>query len=385
MTTESIPRFSVRELNTAIGNLLERGFAPRFLLEATVSKPQIKKGHLWLTLTDGEASVSSVVWASKLKQLEYKPNDGDGVLIVGKLNFWTTRAALNVQVLDIKPNLSTVLRQFEIVKDLLLHEGLINETRKKALPQQPNAIGILTSVPSSALADMLKTAGERWPLTKIFVIPIPVQGNVSQQIKRKLLLLNDQYRKLNIEAIVIARGGGNREDLILFDDEQLCRTIANLPIPVITGIGHEDDLTVADLVADERAATPTAAIVKLLPSRESAKSDLRQLRTRLNENCNWIVKKERHRLEELITKLKINSPRNLVEKKRIKLNDKSNLLEAHSPQRWLNRGFSIVKNELGNSITSIEDISIPELLRIKVTDGEVKVETKSISQQGESK
>ena len=97
MSVDRLPTYSVAELNTAIGSLLERGFAPRFLLEATVSRPQLKKGHLWLTLTDGAASISGVVWASKLAQLSYQPKDGDGVTVVGKLNFWAARASLTVQ------------------------------------------------------------------------------------------------------------------------------------------------------------------------------------------------------------------------------------------------------------------------------------------------
>ena len=118
MSVDRLPTYSVAELNTAIGSLLERGFAPRFLLEATVSRPQLKKGHLWLTLTDGSASISGVVWASKLAQLSYQPKDGDGVTVVGKLNFWAARASLTVQALDIRPSLGTVLRDFERVRQL---------------------------------------------------------------------------------------------------------------------------------------------------------------------------------------------------------------------------------------------------------------------------
>ena len=126
MSADRIPTYSVGELNTAIGSLLERGFAPRFLLEATVSRPQVKKGHLWLTLTDGTASVSGVVWASRLSQLSYRPTDGDGVTVVGKLNFWAARASITVQALDIRPSLSTVLRQFEQVRQRLEEQGVIN-------------------------------------------------------------------------------------------------------------------------------------------------------------------------------------------------------------------------------------------------------------------
>ena len=154
MIADPIPTYSVCELNTAIGSLLERGFAPRFLVECSVSKPQLKKGHLWLTLTDGDASISGVVWASRLKQLSYRPADGDGVTVVGKLNFWAARASLNVQVLDIRPSLTTVLREFERVRALLLEEGLLEAERKRALPRRPQVIAILTSVPSSALADI---------------------------------------------------------------------------------------------------------------------------------------------------------------------------------------------------------------------------------------
>ena len=165
MTLEALPNYSVRELNEAIGSLLARGFAPRFLLNASVSKSQLKKGHLWLTVTDGEASISAVVWASVLSKLAFKPQEGDGVIIVGKLNFWETRASLVVQVWDIRPSMSTVLRQFEVVKALFLKEGLIDAARKRVLPKYPRSIAIMTSVPSSALADMLRTAKERWPIT----------------------------------------------------------------------------------------------------------------------------------------------------------------------------------------------------------------------------
>ena len=110
LNADPIPTYSVGELNAAIGSLLERGFAPRFLVDASVSRPQLKKGHLWLTLTDGDASISAVVWASRRQQLSYQPKDGDGVTVVGKLNFWEARANLTVQALDIRPSLATVLR-----------------------------------------------------------------------------------------------------------------------------------------------------------------------------------------------------------------------------------------------------------------------------------
>ena len=226
MITEALPKYSVSELNAAIGKLLERGFAPRFILEASVVKPQLKKGHLWLSLNDDNASINAVIWSSRLQKIKYKPAEGDGVIVVGKLNFWETRSTLSIQILDIRPSLSTVLRKFEVVSEILRREGLIDENRKRSLPQYPNSIAVLTSVPSSALADILRTAKESWPLTTLFVVPIPVQGSVANQIKESLHLLASKCLQIRLDAVLIARGGGSREDLMVFDDEELCRAIA---------------------------------------------------------------------------------------------------------------------------------------------------------------
>ena len=145
-------------------------------------KRQLKKGHLWLNLTDGSASISGVVWASKLAQLSYQPKDSDSVTVMGKLNFWAAPASLTVQALDIRPSLSTVLRDIERVRQLLKQEGLIDPSRQRALPSQPASIALLTSVPSSALADMLRTAAERWPMTQLIVVPIPVPRNPAPEL-----------------------------------------------------------------------------------------------------------------------------------------------------------------------------------------------------------
>ncbi|KZR78597.1 exodeoxyribonuclease VII large subunit [Prochlorococcus marinus] len=381
MTAESLPNYSVRDLNAAIGTLLERGFAPRFLVEASVSKPQIKKGHLWLTLTDGNASITAVAWASKLQQLTYRPAEGDGVTVVGKLNFWATRASLAVQVIDMRPSLSTVLRQFEIVKARLLKEGIIDESKRKALPKYPEVIAILTSVPSSALADMLRTAKERWPLTQLLIIPIPVQGGVAKQIQSVLRSLANQHDELGIAAIVLARGGGSREDLMVFDDEDLCRDLASFPIPVVTGLGHEDDQTVADLVADHRAATPTAAMVALLPSRESAQNVLMQRRHRLKDHCNWLIRKERERLLVRGKALECQQPLKQIELQRIHLSQKHQLLQALSPELWLMRGFAIVKHKQGKTLRSVGDVSLLDNLTIQLSDGQINATTEAINQQ----
>ena len=378
MSAESLPTYSVRELNNAIGVLLERGFAPRFVIQATASRPQVKKGHLWLTLSDGEASITAVAWASKLKQLDFVPADGDGVTVIGKLNFWSARASLAVQVLDIRPSLSTVLRRFETVKAQLLEEGLIDPSRRRKLPDYPKRLAVLTSVPSSALADMLRTAQDRWPLSDLLVVPIPVQGEVAPIICRVLSRLAELHDQLGLDAIVIARGGGSREDLIVFDDADVCRTLANFPIPVVTGLGHEDDLTVADLVADHRAATPTAAMVTLMPSKESAQQTINQRRTRLSEYKRWRLEQANSRLKERHVQLHAVRPAVALDRRRNQWTQRQQLLRALSPQRWLNRGFAMLHTTNGQPVQSIDDISLNEQVQIRLKDGVVQAITETI-------
>ena len=382
MSADRIPTFSVAELTSAIGNLLERGFAPRFLVEATVSRPQLKKGHLWMSLGDGNASISAVVWASQLRQLRYRPKDGDGVTVVGKLNFWAARASLTVQVLDVRPSLTTVLREFERVRQLLEDENIIQPARARRLPQRPQTIAVLTSVPSSALADMLRTARERWPLTRLLVVPIPVQGPVDDRIRTVMNHLAEQSGALGLDAMVLARGGGSREDLAVFDSEELCRDLARFPVPVVTGLGHEDDLTVADLVADHRAATPTAAIVALLPDRQAAVQALIQRRQRLRDWLQTRLVREQQKLMERRQALKLPSPQIRIQQLRQNLEQKRTLLRALSPERWLQRGLALVRNtETGEAVISSQQVRLGDRLELQLKDGVLQTRVDQVEQE----
>jgi exodeoxyribonuclease VII large subunit len=371
----------VAELNGAVASLLERGFAPRFLLDATVSRPQLKKGHLWMTLVDDRASISAVVWASQLGKLSFVPEDGDGVVVVGKLNFWSSRASLCVQALDIRPSLSSVLRQFEQVRERLAGEGLLDPARKRPLPPFPRRIALLTSRPSSALADMLRTARERWPATGLLVVPIPVQGPVQVEICRALHQLGRQVEALGIEAVVIARGGGSREDLAVFDDEEVARSLAACPVPVVSGIGHEDDTTIADLVADLRAATPTAAMVALLPDRHATLQGLRQQTGHLRQLVQWRLQAEVQRLGRERERLRDLHPHGLLASRRQGLLQAQHLLQALSPEHQLARGFSLLRSPDGTLVRSIRQLHVGSPVITQLSDGRVDAVVSDIQAQ----
>ena len=378
MIANAIPSYSVKELNSAVGSLLERGFAPRFLVQGSASRPQVKKGHLWMNLTDGEATITVVCWASRLNQLDYVPADGDGITVVGKLNFWAARASLAVQAIDIRPSLSTVERRFEAVKAMLTAEGLIDPTTRRPLPLIPKRIALLTSVPSSALADMLRTARERWPLAELLVVPIPVQGAVAPQICAVLEKINQAQSQLKLDGLVLARGGGSREDLMVFDDEQVCRAVAAFCCPVVTGLGHEDDLTVADLVADHRAATPTAAIVSLFPNRVPALQTVRQQRLQLVQQQQWRFNRERERLQQKHQLLQNVHPKTVLQRSRLQLRQRQQLLKALSPDRWLSRGFAKVMQMDGTVLESVSEANPSDDLIIHVRDGKISVTVQSV-------
>ena len=362
-------RYTVATLNEAIATLLGRGFAPRFLVEATASRPQLKKGHLWLTLTDGDATVPAVIWASQLRKLAFVPEDGDGVTVVGKLNFWTARAALSVQILDVRPSLTAVMRRFETVRARLAPEGLFDQDRKRPLPAWPTRIALLTSVPSSALADMLRTVRERWPLTRLLVVPVPVQGAVEGRLCEAIERLAAQVEPLGLEALVVARGGGSREDLALFDGEALARCLAAFPRPVVCGLGHEDDTTIADLVADYRAATPTAALVALLPDQVAERGGLRRLRDHLRQVLAWRLQTLRRQLGQQRDRLALLHPRGRLEVERRRLAHQRQLLRALSPRHVLERGFALLRDAEGRVVRSIQAVRPGDTVSLRLMDG----------------
>jgi len=376
--SEILPRFTVAGLNQAIGSLLERGFAPRFLVDATVSRPQLKKGHLWLTLTDGEASISAVIWASQLRKLSFLPEEGDGVVVVGKLNFWATRASLSLQILDLRPSITAVLRQFERVHSVLAPEGLFDPERKRPLPAWPRRIALLTSVPSSALADMLRTAQERWPATAVLVVPIPVQGAVEGRILTAIEALSRQAKGLGVDALVLARGGGSREDLTVFDGEALARALADCPVPVVCGLGHEDDTTIADLVADYRAATPTAALVALLPDRTAALQALDQRRKHLVEVVRLRLQAGRQHLARQRETLLTLHPTHLLQQQRQWLSQHERLLRALSPHHLLERGFSLLRDGNNQLVRSIGALKQGDAIVVQLVDGLVRAKVEGL-------
>lgn len=216
---------------------------------------------------------------------------------------------------------------------------------------------------------MLRTAAERWPATRLVVVPIPVQGVVEARICAALDGLLAQAELLGLEAIVLARGGGSREDLAVFDGESLARLLAECPLPVVTGLGHEDDTTIADLVADYRAATPTAAIVALLPDRLAALQRLQQERRQLHSLVRLRLEGIVRLLHDRYHQLQRWQPSRALEARRNELAQRRLLLEALSPERLLSKGFCLLRTSSGKLVRCIDQLAPGHGIEAQLADG----------------
>jgi exodeoxyribonuclease VII large subunit len=205
---------------------------------------------------------------------------------------------------------------------------------------------------------------------------------VEEQIRTRLAEVIARAQACGIEAIVLARGGGSREDLAVFDSEALARDLAAFPLPLVTGLGHEDDTTIADLVADYRAATPTAAVVALLPDRRHLLQALQQQRAQLLQTLRHRLERERLRLDSERARLRQLHPRELLANKRQQLHQRLELLQALSPQRLLERGFALVHQCDGQLVRSVRQVQAGDALQVMVADGRINTVVENTEQDG---
>lgn len=260
------PILSVSQLNRQIKGYLENeiGIVHVAGEVSNLSKPQ--SGHFYFTLKDANAQVRCVFFKNRhLGAISRTLADGQKVVASGRLSLYEARGDYQLIVEQLsEAGLGELYQQFEQLKNKLAAEGLFSQTRKKALPSMPRAIGIITSNTGAAIRDILSTLARRFPLATIHIYPSEVQGvTAAQQLVKALQLA---YEHNCCDVLILARGGGSIEDLWAFNDELLARTIAASLIPVISGVGHETDFTIADFVADYRAETPTAAAIAATPN-----------------------------------------------------------------------------------------------------------------------
>ncbi|MCP5266037.1 MAG: exodeoxyribonuclease VII large subunit [Burkholderiaceae bacterium] len=268
---------SVSQLNRSVANLLERSF-PMVRVSGEISNfVRAASGHCYFTLKDASAQVRAVMFRSRAAAIGFRPREGDRVEALALVTLYQARGdfQLNVETLR-QAGAGDLYQEFLRLKAKLQAEGLLDDDRKQALPRLPWRIGVVSSTRAAALRDVLSTLARRSPQVDVIVYPTPVQG--VEAPAAIVAALEAANRRAEVDLVLLVRGGGSIEDLWAFNDERVARAIASSVLPVVSGVGHESDVTIADFVADLRASTPTAAATLAAPARSDLVDALR-LRT----------------------------------------------------------------------------------------------------------
>jgi exodeoxyribonuclease VII large subunit len=274
MRPSSQPRvvYAVSELAEILRGLLEDAL-PAVWVQGEISNFRNPSGHWYFTLKDAGAQIRCAMFKGKNFSVRPAPRDGDAVLLRGQLSFYTARGDLQLVVEHMEPaGEGALLRAFEQLKAKLAAEGLFDERSKRPLPVPPRAIGVVTSAGAAAWQDVRSTLARRFPLAPVYLLPVPVQGETAAPAI--VAALAELPLRAPVDVLLLVRGGGSLEDLWCFNDERVARAIRACPVPVVTGIGHEIDFTIADFAADLRAPTPTAAAERVAPDQADWRAQL---------------------------------------------------------------------------------------------------------------
>ena len=292
--------WSVSELTARIRDTLAAQFSNLWVEGEVSNYRPAQSGHLYFTLKDEKAQVRCVCFRNQAIRLKFRPEDGLKLIVRGSIGVYEPRGEYQIYVEHIEPaGLGALQLAFEQLKKRLESEGLFDESRKKPLPVLPSRIGVVTSPRGAAVRDIIRILRRRFPGLHLLVYPVRVQGEgAAEDIVGALEFFN---RKRPVDVILLARGGGSIEDLWAFNEESVARAIAACKIPIVTGVGHESDFTIADFVADVRASTPSAAAEIVVRSRQEFDRHLKELEHKISQQMRYILLEWRHALKELAT------------------------------------------------------------------------------------
>ena len=290
--------WSVSELTGRIRDLLEGEF-PDIWVEGEVSNFRpAQSGHLYFTLKDSKAQIRCVCFRDQVRGLRFKPEDGLHVTVRGSISVYDLRGEYQIYVAHIEPvGLGALQLAFEQLKKRLEAEGLFDESRKKPLPVLPGRIGVITSPAGAAVRDIVRVLMRRFPNVQVQIFPVKVQGDgAAAEIVDALRYFN---RLKSVDVLILARGGGSLEDLWAFNEEILARAIAASTLPLISGVGHETDFTIADFVADVRAATPSAAAEIVVRTRQEFERNIAEQQRHIVNRIHYLFLEWRHQVRDL--------------------------------------------------------------------------------------
>ena len=387
---------TVSSLNLYLTQIFERDELLRdlWIIGEVSNWKRAASGHVYFSLKDSGATLSALMWKSHTLAHTWLPHDGDQIIAHGYVGVYPERGQYQLYVNRIQPaGRGQLYAEFEALKARLTVAGLFDQNRKRPLPQRPHSIGIITSADAAALRDILRVLDMRWPLLQVVLFPTLVQGSEAPaQIVAALRTANHYSATVaRLDTLLLARGGGSIEDLWAFNDERVAYAIFESACPIVTGVGHETDFTIADFVADVRSPTPSAAAAAIAPDRADARDQLANRRDWLARRMDQQLQYEAQRLTHHKLRLQRIAPVRQLDLRRQQLDHRlwrltntmqrklerwqertklaSTRLAALSPTDVLRRGYSIVQRSDGTIITAPPLASHNELLTVHSAGG----------------
>ena len=386
--------YTVSQVNQYIKTLLDRDreLTALYVRGEISNYKAYPSGHHYFSLKDGEGAIRCVMFKREAMSLRFRPENGMKVIAFGRVAVFPRDGQYQLYCTSLTPEgVGDLYLAFEQLKQKLYGEGLFDPSHKKPIPKFPKRIALITSSAGAAVRDMLRILGARWPMAEVFLLPVRVQGaEAPGEICAAIAWAN---RHQVADLIITGRGGGSMEDLWAFNDENVARTIYHSVIPVISAVGHEPDVTIADFVADLRAATPSNAAELAVPDQNEVAVWLRQMEGRLAQAMGRKLESARKDLDRAARCRALQDPMNYVDDKRMVLDYQreklaaglnaalnrerqrfgqlASKLDALSPLKVLGRGYAIPRKADGGVVRSVADVAPGDPLKLRVADGEI--------------
>ncbi|MEE0434122.1 MAG: exodeoxyribonuclease VII large subunit [Peptococcaceae bacterium] len=365
-------------------------------------KRHAASGHCYFSIKDEKAAINCVMFRSAAQQLRTLPQNGQAVIAQGSVSVYTKSGSYQLYVQRLLPvGVGNLQIQYERLKEKLAAEGVFkNEQTRRPLPVMPKKIGIVTSPTGAVIRDMLRVLRRRWLLVDVLLVPASVQGQEgARSIETGLRAL---YARDDIDVIIVGRGGGSLEDLWNFNEENVVRTIAESPVPIISAVGHETDVTLSDFAADVRAGTPSMAAELAVPDGAQVRTVLEERRMLCDKHIGMVLNHKRHVLQGFLSggilqdteKLLatyhlqldqrwselVSAMQNVLHEKQKRFRENVSKLDAMSPLKVLARGYSFCEKE-GQAVQSVKQVMAGDRLTLHFADGDVESKVLQVSQK----
>jgi exodeoxyribonuclease VII large subunit len=393
---------SVTELTRGLNDLVEAHYDDVWVEGELSDFTRAASGHCYFSLTDEDAQIRCVMWKYRTQHVYFEPEDGMQVRVHGHASVYERRGDLQIIAQSMREAGTGAQQQaFEALKRKLRAEGLFDPERKQPLPTFPETIGVVTSGQGAALQDILSVLARRFPPARVVLCPVPVQGlDAPQAIADAIAAFNDvpEGDAQRPDLLIVGRGGGSTEDLWAFNEETVARAIDASALPVVSAVGHESDVSIADLVADERAATPSMAAEIAVPDRRDVAARVRDLYDRLRDRTQRQIQDARRHVDALVSSRAFHAPihrleryqqqldglvdrlerhgTQVVEQARTRLERLKGRLRAVDPEQPLRRGY-VYPTRDGAPVSSAETLDAGDRLRLHFHDDDRQVEVLS--------